>query len=74
MGFQTDLIQGVALLIQGAGIAQWDPAGTYTGTLPHIFVRVAPATPDDAVTIATYGVSDDPRLSTSVIGESPLQA
>ena len=68
MGFQADLIAGVAQLLADAGIGEWSPDTAYTGDLPAIVARAMPASPDAAIMLATYGVSDDPTQSTSVIG------
>lgn len=68
MGFQTDLLTGLAVHLAANGIGAWSPTGAYTAGQTGIVLATVPASPDSIVTITGYGVSDDPSLSDSVQG------
>ncbi len=69
MGFQTDLLKGLAAYLASAGIgATWKASGVYGKTDTAIVLRTVPETPDRVITLSTYGVDDDPSLSDSVLG------
>lgn len=67
-GFQNDFLAGFAQLIASAGVATYNPVGTYTADQIGICMRVMPTAPDGAVMLSTYAVTDDPSLSDSVLG------
>lgn len=68
MGFQTDLLVGVAEHLAVAGVGAWNTAGVYTADQTGIVLATVPASPDSVITITGYGVTDDPSLSDSVQG------
>lgn len=68
MGFETDLLTGLAQFIAGAAIGTWRANGAYTANETAIVIDTIPATPDRVITLSDYPVSDDPTLSDSVIG------
>lgn len=68
MGFQTDLAVGFADLLVTAGAGTWRATGAYATSETGIYLRVLPASPDRAIVLAPYVVTDDPTLSDSVTG------
>lgn len=70
MGYQTDLLTGFAVLLEGAGVGDWNKTGAYptNGTTAAIFLRALPQTIDRAISLATYGVADDATLGDDVTG------
>jgi hypothetical protein len=69
VGYRTDLLTGIAELLDAAGAARWSAAGAYApGDLPVVTVGSVPATPDRVVTLTGYGVSDDPHLADTTTG------
>lgn len=56
MGFTTDLITGIGKYLQAEGIGKWDPP--YASTDIPLSAYALPATPDRAVAITPYPVSD----------------
>lgn len=68
MGFRTSLGIGFAVLLQEAGIGTWDTSGVYAADQTGIFLRVIPPTPDNAIQLSVYNLSDDPSLSDSTYG------
>jgi len=68
-GFKTDLLTGLAVYFAGAGIgATWNTTGAYTALKTGIVLGVVPQAPDRVIALSAYDVSDDPKLSDSVIG------
>lgn len=68
MGFETDLLTGIAQLLATASIGTWRATGVYTASETGIVLDNVPATPDRIITLSDYTVSDDSTLSDSVIG------
>ena len=68
MGFESDLLVGIAELLAGASVGVWSETATYGASDTAITLRKMPATPDSALALSTYGVSDDPTLSDGVTG------
>jgi hypothetical protein len=68
MGFTSDLTAGVAQLLAAANVASWSPSAAYASGVTGIVVGKMPPSPDAAVALMTYAVSDDPTLSDSVTG------
>ena len=67
--FEVNLMETAAALIADAGIGRWQANGSYTsGTLPAIFIRVMPESPDDAITLSTYTVQPGVSPDDEVIG------
>jgi len=65
---QTDLLTGVAVLLQNAGIGTWNTTGVYSGGQTGIVLGNVPQNPDRIITLTAYQVSDAPALSDSVLG------
>lgn len=68
MSFTGDLLDGVAQLLEDAGVGAYRATGAYTAEETGIFLAGMPQTPDRAIVLATYDVADDASLSDSVIG------
>jgi hypothetical protein len=68
VGFENDLLEGIALLLAAKGVAAWDATGDYPAATTGIYVDVVPANDDNLLTLSDYPVSDDPTLSESVVG------
>ncbi|MEU8886742.1 minor capsid protein [Streptomyces sp. NPDC048442] len=67
MGYTADLLDGIAGLISGAGLAVYRPTGIYTPAETGIVFSVMPDTPDRIVCLSTYPV-EDPDLSDAITG------
>lgn len=67
-GFTTDLLTGLAVELQAAGIGSWDEAGIYADSETGIVLGNVPQSPPRIITLSAYGVSDHPTLSDSVVG------
>lgn len=59
-GWTTSLLEGLAVRLDGAGIADWDPAGAYpqASTGRVITLRSLPPAPDRAAALAMYPLGD----------------
>ena len=68
MGFESDLLTGIAQLLATAGLGTWRDTGIYTTAETGIVFDTVPQSPDRVITLTDYVVSDDPALSDSVIG------
>lgn len=68
MGYRTDLLTGIASLIDSGGLATWRSAGVYAAGETGIVLGTVPSSPDRIVTLTSYGVDDDPTLSDSTTG------
>ena len=68
MGFQTDLLTGLAADLHSGSCGTWRASGVYTVAETAIIFGNIPQYPDRCITLTAYGVSDDPSLSDSVIG------
>jgi hypothetical protein len=49
-------------------VAKWNATGAYADTDTAILLKVMPPTPDNAVVLSTYPVTDDPTLADTVTG------
>lgn len=73
MTVTEDVLTGVAELIAAAGIAEWDPSGTYPTTSTGIFLKTMPdgaGIPDRAVALNLIPVTANPSIP---FGSSFLQ-
>jgi len=68
VGFETNLLTGIAQLLATAGLGVWRDTGVYTAAETGIVFDTVPQSPDRVITLTDYVVSDDPTLSDSVIG------
>lgn len=66
--FSESVFSGVAQLLADAGIGEYSSSGLFAADAVAIVDKVLPASPDNAVALAQYPVSDSPSLSDSVIG------
>jgi len=67
-GFDNDLFDGIAQMLADASIGQYSSDTSYADDATAITMQKLPATPDNAIAITPYPVSDDPTLSDSVVG------
>lgn len=67
-GYQTNLATGFAQLLAASGVGTWNPAGMYASTDTGIVLKVMPTVPDNAITLSTYPVTDDPTTADTVTG------
>lgn len=65
---QNDLLDGIAQLIQGAGLATYSTSGVYTAGQTGIFFKAVNPTPDRIVGLTAYGVTDNPSMPTATLG------
>ena len=72
MSFDTDVIEGFAqLLVADVDPAQnldWQPEGVYDPGKTGIYALAVPPLPNRIVTLATYGLGDDPVYADSDVG------
>jgi hypothetical protein len=68
VGYQADLLAGVAQLLADAGVATWSPTGVYATGQTGIVLGGLTSTPAAQVVLSTYPVSDDPASSDVVTG------
>lgn len=69
MSFSGDLLNGLAafLAAAGAGTYRSDGSAYQSGETAIVFAAM-PSTPDRAIVLSDYPVTDDPSLSDSVVG------
>jgi hypothetical protein len=68
-GFQVNLLTGLAVHLAAGGLgATWNTSGLYSALQTGIVLGNVPQTPDRVITLTTYGVSDSPNLSDSILG------
>lgn len=67
MGFTSDLLTGVAQLLDIETAAVWKASGAYTDAEIGIVLGVPTQSPPSQVALAAYNTSDDPALSDSVV-------
>jgi hypothetical protein len=69
MGWTDTLLAGLAQLLADAAIGAWRPDGTpYAETDTAITIGLLPQTPDRAVALAAYPVTDHPVLNDVTVG------
>jgi len=66
-GFDTNLLTGIAVAFNTAGIGTWNTTGEFDDDQTGIVLGTIPTSPDRIITLTTYGVSDEVNPS-SVIG------
>jgi hypothetical protein len=67
-GFSTDLLTGLAVHLHNASVGTWNTSGAYTALQTAITLGTVPQRPDRCITLNSYGVTDSPALSDSIIG------
>ncbi|SRR6266498_3983455 len=67
MGFTSDLLTGVAQLLDADGVAVWNPFGAYSATEIGIVIGVPSQDPPSLVALAVYNNVDDPAASDSTV-------
>ena len=65
MGFTTDLLTGVAQLLDAETDAVWDPDSAYEDEDIGIVLGVPTQSPPSLIALSAYGNVDDPSLSDS---------
>lgn len=68
MSFSEDLLNGLAAFLAAAGAGTYRSGGAYAAGETGIFFAAMPQTPDRAIVLSDYPVTDDPSLSDSVVG------
>lgn len=68
MSFTNDLFSGLAQLLATAGVGVYKPTTAYGANDTAITSQVLPQSPDAALAITFYPVSDDATMSDSVVG------
>lgn len=63
MGWTDDLLVGIALYLDNAGVGTFKATGKYTSEQNPIFLEDMPSTPDAAISLTTYAVSSDLTLN-----------
>lgn len=67
MGFTSDLLAGVAQLLDADGVAEWKPSGAYDDSEIGIVIGPPSQSPPSLVALAVYNSSDDPAASDSTV-------
>ena len=68
-GYETNLLTGIATAHASAGLElTYQATGAFTALQTALVVGKVPQTPDRLVTLAAYGVQDDPTLSDTITG------
>lgn len=67
MGFTSDLLAGVAQLLDTDGVATWNPTGVYADNEVGIVIGPPSQKPPSLVALATYNSSDDPAAPDSIV-------
>jgi hypothetical protein len=65
---QNDLLDGIAKLIQAAGLATYNTNGVYQATDTGIYVKAVNPSPDRIITMTAYQVTDDPTMPEARLG------
>lgn len=68
MSFTNDMFSGLAQVLVGASVGVYSTMTAYQSTDTAICSQLLPTTPDSAIAITFYPVSDDATLSDSVVG------
>lgn len=69
MSFTGDLLEGLAVFLDAAGVGTYRADGSaYSASETAIVFAAMPSSPDRAIVLSDYPVTDDPSLSDSVIG------
>lgn len=68
MGYNTDLLTGLAEHLDDLGIGTWSVSGAYAADVTGIVLSVIPQSPAAVIVLSAYSVSDDTTLSDSVTG------
>jgi hypothetical protein len=68
--FDVAFLEGFAQLLAAIPnpVGTWKTSGAYTASETGIMLGVLPQSPDRVISLATYGVDDDPTLSDSIQG------
>lgn len=61
MGWTSDLLTGIAIDLDAAGIGVYRPSGAYQPGEIAIVIRAIPQAPDQLITLATYAVDNGLR-------------
>lgn len=67
MDFESDLLAGVAQLLDADNVAVWNPTGTYADSEIGIVIGPPSQSPPSLVALAAYNNSDDPSGSDSTV-------
>lgn len=67
MDFESDLLAGVAQLLDTDNVAVWNPTGAYADNEIGIVIGPPSQSPPSLVALATYNNSDDPAASDSTV-------
>jgi len=67
MGFESDLLTGIAELLDEYGAGNWSPNAVPTAE-PAIVLGRIPQSPERIISLAAYGVATDPKLTDSIVG------
>ncbi len=62
MGWDTDLLSGLAELLDTAGVADWATTGVYSDGQTGIYIAATPPKPDRAVCLTGYPVTEMVQL------------
>lgn len=68
MGWTSDLLNGLAQLLEDNGVGDWKPGGAYTSSDTGIYIGASPPGPARAIVLAQYGVDEHVSLPHVVAG------
>lgn len=68
-GWTSQLLTGLAELLDTGGAGTWRPSGAYTDDETAIVIRAVPQQPDRLITLAAYPLGDDlPGMADHTVG------
>lgn len=65
-GWTSQLLAGLAVWLDAAGVGEWKPNGAYASSETAIVVLAIPDSPDRLITLTAYPVDDAPKGSQDV--------
>ncbi|MFD9146205.1 minor capsid protein [Streptomyces diastaticus] len=68
MSYTTDLLDGVARLLDAADVGTYRPTGAYAPGETAITIAAMPPTPDRVICLTDYPVEDSPALTDTTTG------
>ncbi|MFB7900207.1 minor capsid protein [Streptomyces xiamenensis] len=68
MTYTSDLLDGVARLLDAEGVGAYRPDGIYTAGDTAIVIADMPPAPDRVICLSAYPVEDSPALTDTVTG------
>ncbi|GAU67684.1 hypothetical protein SSP35_05_02510 [Streptomyces sp. NBRC 110611] len=68
MSYTVDLLDGLARLLDSAGVGTYRPDGVYEASETAITIAATPPAPDRCICLSAYPVTDSPVLTDTTTG------